>query len=145
MARRTIRDATQWLEDNALSLNPAAYAHYEAELRKATAKAQAQAEAAVDKRARAAVMVSSLAMEGLCAVRDRLDELTRLARSGQISRDDLARKVESLRADQRKFNAAGERVSDDAEWIEGVEADPIAFHDQMFEKFPALERPEFSF
>lgn len=143
MPQRTIAQATSMLEDlSGLSDNDRRT--YEAELTAARHQATETATVLMDERVVEIAAARDDALAELCAVRDGYGELVTKAQLGRITAADYERSLSELRSRQRAAERHITRTSEALAFVETAEADPVAFGDSLFAKFP-LTSPTFSF
>lgn len=143
MPQRTIAQATAMLEDlSGLSDNDRRT--YEAELTAARHQATETATVLMDERVVEIAAARDDALAELCAVRDGYGELVTKAQLGRITAADYERSLSELRSRQRAAERHITRTSEALAFVETAEADPVAFGDSLFAKFP-LTSPTFSF
>lgn len=143
MPQRTIAQATAILEDlGGLSDNDRRT--YEAELTAARNQATETATVLMDERVAEIAAVRDDALAELCAVRDGYGDLVAKAQLGRITAADYERSLTELRSRQRAAERHITRTSEALAFVETAEADPVAFGDSLFAKFP-LTSPTFSF
>lgn len=136
MARRSLADARQWLDDRAKHLNPEAYRQYDQEIQAAETKAKQRAEVRLaqdhDRYARKARKVS----EEMCNVRDRARELADKINTGRISAADAATELDKLRSDARRHRTASTALVRHADVMDVIEADPVAHSERVAQSMP---------
>lgn len=145
MTQRTVKDARSWLELNATGLNPVAYAQYEQELREAEAKWHHEAMQVVTGEAASFSGDHQELLTDGCGLRDDYEQLARDASTGRLSAKEYQERLNALNDEGGAFNQRMERLSKKIETVEAIEADPAAYTDALFDKNPALSKPNFSF
>ncbi len=145
MTQRTIKGARAWLELNGIGLNAVAYAQYERELREVEARWHHQAmQVATGEAASFNGEHRELLTDG-CGIRDDYEQLAKDAATGRLSAKEYQDRLDALNSEGCAFTQRMERLAKKIETVEAIEADPVAYTDALFDKNPALKKPDFSF
>ncbi len=145
MTQRTVKDARAWLELNGIGLNPVAYAQYEQEVREVEAKWHHEAMQIVTGEAASYAGDHRELLTDGCGIRDDYEQLAREASTGRLSAKEYQDRLDALNSEGDAFNQRMERLAKMIETVEAIEADPVAYTDALFDKNPALSKPDFSF
>jgi uncharacterized coiled-coil DUF342 family protein len=143
MPQRTIASATEAL-DGLPGLTEAERREFNAELTRATAKAQHIAEQMATERVNEVAEVREEALAELCSVRDGYADLIKQADLGRITAAEYEKALNELRGRQRAGERHLTRIDEALAFVESVEADPLAYADSLYSKYP-LTQPTFSF
>lgn len=143
MPQRTIASATEAL-DGLAGLSEAERREFTAELSTATHEASAVAEQMMTERVNEIAEVREEALAELCAVRDGYADLVKQANLGRITAAQYEKALNELRGRQRAGERHMVRIDQALAFVESVEADPLAYADSVYSKYP-LTQPTFSF
>lgn len=143
MPQRTIASAADAL-DSLPGLTEAERRDFKAELSAATNNATAIAEQMMTERVNEIATVREEALAELCAVRDGYADLVKQASLGRITASEYERALNELRGRQRAGERHMARIDQALAFVESVEADPLAYADSLYSKYP-LTQPTFSF
>ncbi len=140
MPRRTLSDARQALEQDVL---PMVSDHKAREFQAALAEAEKQAtsfaEGYIGDQEQEVRTARDEALRELTAVRDAFDDLLGQGSSGRVPASEYTDQLQELRGRQTQAEAqlawAEERVT----LIEQIEADPIAWFDELASRFPQMK------
>ncbi len=145
MTQRTVKGARAWLELNATGLNAVAYAQYEKELREVEARWHHEAMQVVTGEAASFSGDHRELLTDGCGIRDDYEQLAKDAATGRLSAKEYQNRLDALNSEGGAFNQRMERLAKKIETVEAIEADPVAYTDALFDKNPALSKPDFSF
>ncbi len=143
MPQRTIASAAEAL-DSYTGLSEADRREFTAELATATNNATAIAEQMMSERVNEIAEVRDEALAELCAVRDGYADLVKQAELGRMTAAEYAKALNDLRGRQRAGERHMARIDEALAFVESVEADPLAYADLLYAKYP-LTQPTFSF
>lgn len=138
MPRRTIAQARWTLENNVTGVPGQVTAAYRAALEAAEAKAREEADAAAADLERQALELRDGALRELTDVRDAYDELRTSTATGRVSASDHSRRLSELRQRQEQAETKLADALVQAERIEAIEADPVAYYDDFTSRHPQL-------
>ncbi len=138
MARRTIADARVALErDLAPTLNDFAMREQRV-LAEAEAVATKAAEQRIAAEEQAVVAARDAALHALTDTRDAMDELRRTGATGRVSASDYQARLQALRQQQGAAEQHLAKAEEQVEAIAAIEADPVAYYDELCRRQPAL-------
>lgn len=137
MPARTIADAQQRLDDYTPNLTPEARKQWTSEIASAEAEMKDRGMAAVERMADEHIPAARAVSETLATARDEARQLTDDIRSGRINDSDAAARLEQLRSQVRRSRTAGKQLTEHADRIDAIEADPIAHAESMADRFPS--------
>ena len=143
MPQRTIASAAEAF-DSMSGLSEAERREFQAELSTATANASAVAEQLMTERVNEIATVRDEALAELCAVRDAYADLVKQANLGRMTAAAYEKALNDLRSRQRAGERHMARIDEALAFVESVEADPLAYADSLYSKYP-LTQPTFSF
>lgn len=141
--KRTIASAIQTLDDLS-NLSFADRRRFQVEIESAKRQATESAELLMDGRVAAIAEERGAALADLCQVRDAYGDLIQRADLGRITAAECEAELNELRGRQRYAERHLTRTEEALVFVEAVEADPVAYGDSLYEKFPSI-RPDFSF
>lgn len=145
MARRTVRQAKEWLEGNATALNPVAFAQFQREIQAVEGEHVANATRAVDTEAAAFAEEHRELLTDGCGIRDDYEQLAKDAATGRLSAKEYRERLDKLNQEVPGYSSRAERLAQKINTVETIETDPVAYGDRLYEKMPALQKPDFSF
>lgn len=143
MAKRSITEARN-LVDNMTGLSTAQQREVAGEITAAEREARGIADRMSQRRVDDIDAVRDDALADLCGVRDGFAALKKDADVGRISARDYQKRLGDLQAAQRRADRHLDEVDRAIEMVAGIEADPLAYAEGVYAKFPLI-RPDFSF
>lgn len=143
MAQRTLAEARSVI-DQMTGLSPAQQREVAGEVTAAQREARSLADRMCQGRVDDIAAVRDDALAEVCAVRDGFAALKKDADVGRISARDYQKRLHDLQADQRRAERRLADIDQAVEFVAGIEADPIAYAEGVYAKFPLI-RPNFSF
>lgn len=145
MAKRTLADARQTLDDLAPALNPEMYRRHQQEIHQASAAALTLATRYVNERVTDTLADRQDVLGGWCGLRDAYTALAAEAADGRVTARDVNERLAQLRQQHRRLERHGSDLGRAVEVVEGIETDPEGWADETFyAKYPHMT-PEFSF
>ncbi len=145
MPQRTVGEAQAQLEELAPQLNPPVYKRLKDELNEVVSATNQRAVRYMNEAVVTASTVAKEALTELCDVRDQLAALTVDGEAGRLTAAEFNKRYQELTQQHRRLNRRVEKLAHDAELLEHIEDDPIAWADERFHvPYPQL-RPHFSF
>jgi hypothetical protein len=142
MAQYTIGQAEQALASLAVSDNDRR--QFQAEIDEAKAAATQSAQREAERIADDVRTQRDGLLQDLCHVRDELARITSAGENGTLDREAYRIALNDLHRRHDNLVGALTEVERQTERVEAIEADPVAFGDALFAKFPGT-RPDFSF
>jgi chromosome segregation ATPase len=138
MPRRTIAQA-RWVLENELPATPGQVSTaLRAVLGDAEAKARSEADTSAADLERRVLELRDNALRELTEVRDAMDELRTTSANGRASASNHSRRLNELRQQQERAEAKLAEALTHAERIEAIEADPVAYYDDLTSRHPQL-------
>lgn len=145
MAQRTIKSAKEYLELVGPRLNNLVLERVQSEITEAETIAKERAEAFVSERLSELNDRRLAVLEALCNTRDEFTELAKEGKHGRLSAAEYRSRFAELSKRKQDLEAANEQLAREADAVESIEADPVAWVDETFYAKSPTVRPNFSF
>lgn len=138
MPRRTIAQA-RWVLENELPTTPGQVTTaLRTVLDEAESKARREADETAADLERRVLELRDNVLRELTEVRDGFDELRAATANSRASASDQSRRMNELRQRQERAEAELADALTHAERIEAIEADPVAYYDDLTSRHPQL-------
>ena len=145
MPQRTVAEAQEQLEELAPQLNPPVWKKLNAELNEVVSTTNQRAVRYMDESVASATAAAKETLVELCDVRDQLAALTVDGEAGRLTATEFNKRHQELTEQHRRLHRRVEKLAHDAELLEHIEDDPVAWADERLHvPYPQL-RPHFSF
>lgn len=145
MPQRPISEARQTLEDKLPQVSDYWANQYRQELEAAEGQARSRGEVHVEGRINNTREEQRQLTEEICAVRDELEDLSKRGSAGELSAEEYGDQMRRLTNRRDRLEARLSSIEARAERLSEIEEDPAEYIDGLYKKYPALNRPEFSF
>ncbi len=140
MPRRLLRDARRALEEDVAPTTSDYWTReHTRHVEEAEARARQRAIAFLEEREREVREVRATVLRELTEVRDQLHDLASEGSLGRLSPVMYSERLDALRARQRKAEQRLAKAEESVERISALEADPIAWADDLASRFPHLK------
>lgn len=80
-----------------------------------------------------------------CGLRDDYEQLAKDAATGRLSATEYRSRLNELDNEAPAFSKRADRLAQKINNVETIESDPVAYTDRLFDRNPALPKPDFSF
>lgn len=144
MPRRTVAAARRELEALAPGLNPVVYARLSTVINAAAAKARTVGDRMLDRIFNEMQVQRDEVLADVCTLRDDFQALIAEGELGTLSATEYHDRLRSLQSRQRTLVRRERELVGMANRAEQIEADPEAYGDSLFAKFPDTQ-PDFTF
>lgn len=145
MPQRAISEAREALEDKLPQVSDYWANTYRAELEAAEGQAKARGEVHVTDRINNTREEQHQLTEQICSVRDELEDLARRGNQGELSAQEYGDAMRRLTGRRDRLEKRLSAIEARADRLSEIEGDPAAYIDSLYRKYPALNKPEFSF
>lgn len=145
MPQRPISEARQALEDKLPKVSDWWANTYRAELEAAEGQARSRGEVHVEDRINNTREEQRELTEQICAVRDELEDLAKRGSQGELSAQEYGDAMRRLTSRRDRLEKRLSSIEARAERLSEIEEDPAGYIDSLYKRYPALQRPEFSF